>query len=82
MRADNGNERTWACDYCDKVEKQEGGRALAMPPVPPLGWHEVSVKKLIPAHHSGEQKVGDALDDQRKAVCPKCKYRLISILEK
>jgi protein-arginine kinase activator protein McsA len=75
------NARVWVCNYCGRKDRQEGPRAMAMPPVPPQGWAAVSITKLIPAHKEGTQKVGDALDDQRRSVCPDCQDRLKDILE-
>lgn len=72
----------WKCSYCAAEVIQQGPRAAALPPVPPEGWHSVSVKKLIPAHKTPEgHKMGDQVDDQRRSVCPACRDLLKNILE-
>ncbi len=83
--------RVWQCDYCPSRYTQEGPRGASLPPVPPEGWHYVSITKLIPAHSyyvgkpdaQGKRekaKIGDQLDDVRKTLCPSCRPRLDSLV--
>ena len=74
------NAKVWTCSYCAASHTQEGPRAQAMPSVPPLGWYEVSIKRFVPTHTSGTQKIGDQLDDKRKYVCPHCCDKLETLL--
>lgn len=68
--------KVWSCDYCPVQEVQHGPRAESMPPIPPEGWHLITVSKLIPKHSEttaqGTVKVGDALDTTQRAVCSSC----------
>lgn len=55
-----------------------------MPPVPPEGWYRVSISWLVPAHtvptkEGPPAKVGDALENLTKTVCPGCSSLLDEI---